>query len=145
MRSVLLLLGVAFLAAGSVSYGQTLAGGRILRDKKNACQMMVPNDWKGERSTAQPADHKGLATVHGLAGKSWTDSKPMARQVMPPTQIIEDSATRLWYAYGATEGETHWYISIPGKDMPCIAQITFHDESFAPLAKQMAESLSPAQ
>ena len=80
--------------------------------------------------------------IHLLPAKDWADSKSMAQLVMAPTAVLENSAERLWFAYGSNAGETDWYVSVPGPLGPCTGQITFKSEALADIAKQIAASVA---
>lgn len=71
----------------------------------------------------------------------------MAKQVMVPSKIIEDSSKRLWYAYqGAATptGGADWYVAVPGSAV-CTAQIAFKAPALEETAKKIALSLKPAK
>jgi hypothetical protein len=71
-------------------------------------------------------------------------------QTYLPTKVIEDSKSRLWYAYKNARAaedspEMNWYVGIPSKGNVCGVQINFKDPSAEPVMKQIAESLAPGK
>lgn len=135
-----------FLAAAASAADGAPAGWKLIKDRKGNCQMQVPSAWKGDVSAASPEDHQAMASIHLMPGKNWDESRLMAQQVMPPTTMLEDTADRLWFAYGTNPAETTWYVAVPGPLGPCAAQVTFKNEALADTAKQIAASVaaSPA-
>jgi len=146
LRAALAALPLAGLLTASAGAAAAPAGWKVIKDRKGNCQMIVPSTWKGEVSAASPEDRQAMASIHLLPGKNWDESKLMAQQVMVPSAVLEDSAERLWFAYGTNAGETDWYITVPGPLGPCAAQVTFKNETLADAAKQIATSVavSPA-
>lgn len=139
---VLVACGLAATRPASPAGSPVPAGWKLIQEHTGKCQMLVPADWKGELSAASPEDHQAKASIHLLPGKNWEDSKEMAQQFMVPTQMIEDSGTRLWYSYGNNAGETDWYISVPTSSGPCTGQVTFKNETLADAARQIALSIT---
>ncbi len=137
---------LAGLLTASASAGAAPAGWKVIKDRKANCQMIVPSTWKGDVSAASPEDKQAMASIHLLPGKNWDESKLMAQQVMVPSAVLEDSAERLWFAYGTNVGETDWYIAVPSPLGPCAAQVTFKNDTLSDTAKEIATSVaaSPA-
>lgn len=146
-RTILAAMVAGALGAASPPVGAASpvpAGWKLVKDHRGSCQMIVPVEWKGGVSAASSEDHQAKASIHLLPGKNWEDSKEMAQQVMAPTQVIEDSAIRLWYAYGNNGGETDWYISVPSPLGPCTGQVAFKNETLADTARLIATSVAAA-
>lgn len=126
------------------------SGWKVVKDRQGACQLAVPADWKGDSlvpSFVSSADGKANAVPHGQrAGESFAETTSLAKQVMPPTKVIEDSAKRLWYAYASSTGAggTNWYVAVSGNPV-CTAQVSFKDPAMEDTAKKIALSLSQAK
>lgn len=148
------------------------AGWKLVKDRKGNCQMLVPAAWKGGTSSAAPEDRQAMAAIHLLPGKDWAESKAMARHVMEPFEVVEDSPARLWFVYATRAtlnpadvtppdgkpgkpaasarapeeppkpSEVAWYVSVPGPLGPCTAQITFKSEALAETARAIAASVA---
>jgi hypothetical protein len=139
----------ALLLAGLGLHAQQVPGGwKTVKDRQGVCQIAVPGDWVSDKLVAsfmQSADGKANAVAHGLrAGQSFTDATSLAKQMMVPSKVIEDSPKRVWYAYqGASspQGETNWYVAVAGNPV-CTAQITFKVAATEETAKKIALSLT---
>jgi hypothetical protein len=128
----------------------TLAADQVVVDRKNACQMSVPAEWKldtvlkGSASSADNMDSVVLSSTN--RGQSLTDAKAVMQQMSKPVQVLEDSAQRFWYEYvppNNQNGKTRaWYVGIPVKGNVCGAQITMKDGNEA-AAKSIAMSVKP--
>jgi hypothetical protein len=130
------------------------AGWKVLIDKTKNCQIAVPADWVPNQlspSMSDSADKKSSVAMHGTnQGQTLEQAKSVIEQMFPPTKVIEDSKTRLWYAYkGPNDDEdsppTNWYVGIPSNGNVCGAQMNFKNPSAEPVMKQIAESLAPGR
>jgi hypothetical protein len=123
------------------------AGWKVVKDKQGACQVAVPADWAADKliaSFVSSPDGNANATPHGLRyGQTFAAASTQAKQVMPPTKVIEDSGKRLWYAY-AGAASTNWYVAVPGSTV-CTAQIAYKVPAMEETAKKIALSLTPAK
>lgn len=151
MKRMSWLVGPAALAFAALCiHAQDVPNGwKVLKDKQGTCQMAVPSDWTTSAiapSLANSPDNQSTAVVHGVsADQSFAEAKEMAKQVVKPTTIIEDSAKRLWYVYeGNRSGVTNWYVAVPGKPV-CAAQITFKAAAMEDTAKKIVMSVAPAK
>lgn len=126
------------------------AGTQRILSHAGTCEMSVPANWKvGKwiKSSADSPDGTMSAVISTAKGSpALADVKPIVMGSFPPTKTFEDSAQRLWFAYG---GNGHkrmvgWYVGVPGKAGVCGAQIAFSTPAQAALAKQIALSVKPA-
>jgi hypothetical protein len=123
----------------------------VVKDRQGACQLAVPADWVSDKLVAsfmQSADGKANAVPHGLrAGQTFAEAMVLAKQVTPPSKMIEESAKRVWYAYqgaGAAGGGTDWYVAVAGGTI-CTAQISFKNPATEDTARKIALSLTQAK
>ena len=143
------------MSAALAAFSATVpAGWKVLVDKTKNCQIAVPPDWVSSPlspSMADSADKKSSIVMHGTnQGQTLEQAKSVMEQMFPPTKVIEDSKTRLWYAYkGANEDEdspvVNWYVGIPANGNVCGVQMNFKNPSAEPVMKQIAESMAPAK
>ena len=150
-QSTRFLFTAALLSAIACWSQNVPSGWKVIKDKQGACQLAVPPDWTTDKllpSFAKSPDGKANAVAHGVrSGQSFAQATAMAKQVMKPSKMIEDSGKRLWYAYegnSSANGGTNWYIAVPGTPV-CTAQVSFKDPSLEDTAKKVALSLSPAK
>jgi hypothetical protein len=123
----------------------------LVKDKQGTCQVAVPSDWTTDKivsSFAKSPDGKADVVSHGLrSGQAFPEATSMAKQIMKPSKIIEDSGKRLWYAYegnSSATGGTNWYVAVPGTPV-CTAQVGFKDPAAEETAKKIALSLTQAK
>lgn len=136
--------GIALLSTAST----VLAADQTLVDRKNACQVMIPADWKADsliKGSASSADNtESIVLSSTSAGQSLNDAKGVMQQMYKPVKVLEDSANRFWYEYvppNNTNGKTRaWYVGIALKGNVCGAQITMKDGNEA-VAKTLAMSV----
>jgi hypothetical protein len=119
---------------------------KTVADVKKACQIAVPADWTTDTSTGYAPGKKATATVHGLrAGQTFEEGKTTAKQVMKPTQIMQDDAKRLMYATDARNlgaaGSNGWYVVINTTPV-CTASFTFAAGTDEEILKKIADSLA---
>jgi hypothetical protein len=142
----------ALLLAGFGLHAQDVPSGwKVVKDRQGACQLAVPADWSADKlmpSFVQSPDGKSNAVPHGLrAGQTFPDAMALAKQVTPPSKIIEESAKRVWYTYqgaGTPGGGTDWYVGVAGSTI-CTAQISFKSPVTEDTAKKIALSLTQAK
>ena len=96
LSACVLLTAVAWSAAAA---GDAPTGWKVIKDRKGNCQMLVPSDWKGTASTANPEDRQAMAAIHLLPGKDWIESKAMAERFMVPREVLENGPERFWIVY----------------------------------------------
>lgn len=138
----------AVLGAGAALHAQDVPSGwKTVTDRQKTCRIAVPADWTSDKLVAsfvQSADDRSSAVAHGLrAGQSFAEAVTMAKQVMTPSKMIEDSGKRVWYAYQDNGGSsaTNWYVAVAG-DPVCTAQISFKDAAVEGIGKKIALSLT---
>jgi hypothetical protein len=147
------LIAVLFVAATAIGASGVLAtttptNWKVLVDTAKACQISVPPDWIGDSS---PDRQVGILS---MVGTDHGETLAVARQRMEyhmrsSIKVFEDSKRRLWFSYhddSAPEGsrETIYYVAIPVNGNVCSARIYFHNSKLNVIAKQIAESLGPA-
>jgi hypothetical protein len=150
--AALLVTSIAVVAS-TMPAATTPAGWKVLVDKTKNCQISVPPDWVVSTfspSVADSADKKANLTMHSAPAQSLDQVKTIMEGMYPPTKVIEDSKSRVWYAYKAPSVavdslQVDWYVGIPAKGNVCGAQITFKVPSMEPMMKQIAESMSAAK
>jgi hypothetical protein len=143
---------VAIISAGitllTTASAALLAADQVVVDRKNACQVTVPGDWKADaliKGSASSADNsESIVLSSTSAGQSLNDAKGVMQTMYKPVKVLEDSANRFWYEYvppNNTNGKTRaWYVGIPVKGNVCGAQITMKDGNEA-VAKTIAASV----
>jgi hypothetical protein len=143
---------VAIISAGitllTTASAVLLAADQVVVDRKNACQVTVPGDWKADaliKGSASSADNsESIVLSSTSAGQSLNDAKGVMQTMYKPVKVLEDSANRFWYEYvppNNTNGKTRaWYVGIPVKGNVCGAQITMKDGNEA-VAKTIAASV----
>jgi hypothetical protein len=142
-----LLIATAVLAA------DVPAGWKVLTDRSKNCQIGAPQNWVVDAfspSSAGAPDKKSDFTMHCTTNQSLAQVKGTMQMMFPPIKVIEDTKDRLWYSYKSGSGGddtsvTNWYVGIPSKSNVCGVQIEFKDPSLEPVAKQIANSMSPAK
>jgi hypothetical protein len=122
------------------------AADQVLVDRKDACQVSVPADWKTDpvlKGSAHSPDKQGSVVISSTnAGQSLADAKKVVSSTFPPVTVLDDSANRYWYEYRPAGGRGRaWYVGIPVKGNVCGAQITMKDGNEA-VAKAIATSIS---
>jgi len=142
---------VALLLAVGLQAQEMPSGWKVVKDLQGKCQLAVPPDWVPDslvKSFVNSADGKSNAVAHpSRPGQSFSEVTALAKQVMPPTKSLEDSAQRVWYAYttnNSAQGATNWYIAVPGTPI-CTAQVTFKVAADEAIAKKIALSLTQAK
>lgn len=134
----------------SLLLAQVPSGWKVAKDRAGTCQLAIPADWTPDKlvsSFVSSPDGKANAVIHSLrAGQSFADAVAMAKQVMTPSKVIEDSPKRTWYAYQDASGKpgTNWYVAVAGTPV-CTAQVTFQNPATEETAKKIALSVSPAK
>ena len=95
---------------------------------------------------ANSPDSKNSGAIHGSRpGMTWAENSALIQQMLKPTKMIENTSSRLWYAYDQHKAGTAWYVAVPGKGNLCTAQISFQSASFEPDAKKIVQSIAPAK
>ncbi len=125
-----------------------IAADQVVVDRKGACQVTVPGDWKVDsllKGSAGSADNAESIVLSSTSnGQSLNDAKGVMQQMFKPVKILEDSASRFWYEYvppnNASGKARAWYVGIPLKGNVCGAQITMKDGNEA-AAKTIAMSV----
>ena len=139
-----ILVGVVMLSTAAAA----ITADQIVVDRKNACQMSVPADWKASSilkgSASSPDKMDSVIMSSTSQGQSLNDAKTVMQGIYKPVKVLEDSAQRFWYEYvvpNNQNGKTRaWYVGIPVKGNVCGAQITMKDGNEA-AAKNIAMSL----
>src|SRR5215831_9876891 len=137
---------VFVLAAFSAAAQDVPAGFKLVKDRKQACQMAVPSDWTG--SAIMPSNltspDKKASVVFGSkpASQVYADLVKMAKSMFKPVKMIEENDKRTWYVSETARGKsgTSMYVALNTSPL-CEAQIEFQDAGFEGKAKQMVESL----
>ncbi len=136
------------IGTSAVSATTAYANWKVLVDKTKTCQISVPPDWIGDSS---PDKKMGiLSMVSTEHGETLAVAKQrMEYDMRSSIKVFEDSKRRLWFSYhddSAPEGsrETIYYVAIPANGNVCSARIYFHNSKLNVIAKQIAESLGPA-
>lgn len=143
-----LTLTVVALSVAVSTAATAVAADQIVVDRKNACQMTVPGDWKIatmlKGSASSPDNMDSVIMSSTSQGQSLNDAKGVMQQMYKPVKVLEDSAQRFWYEYtppNNQNGKTRaWYVGIPVKGNVCGAQITMKDGNET-MAKRIAMSV----
>ena len=148
---------IAFVAVILVASTALAAGApdgwKVLTDRSKTCQISVPSDWVVDAfspSSASSPDKKASEIMHATRNQTLSEVKSSIEMVFPPTKVIEDSPSRLWYAYKAAGAAVDspavsWYVGIPAKGNVCGVQIDFKDPAMEPAMKQIATSMAAAK
>ena len=126
------------------------AGWKIVKDRKQTCQMAVPSDWTGTAimpSNLTSPDKKSNVIFSGKPATATYDQiVKMATDMFKPAKMIEEGAKRTWFVSTPRPGKTgtSWYVALSTSPV-CEAQIEFQDASFEASAKQMVNSLKPSK
>jgi len=134
------------MIALSVLAQETPAGWKVVKDRKQTCQMSVPPDWTANAimpSNLTAPDKKANVTFGSKpASMSYADLVKAAKGMFKPVKMIEETASRTWYVAESARGKsgTTWYIAVATSPV-CEAQIAFEDAAFEATAKQIAKSL----
>jgi hypothetical protein len=140
------LAALVVLAAFSASAQDVPAGFKLVKDRKQACQMVVPSDWTG--SAIMPSNltspDKKASVVFGSKppSQAYADLVKMAKSMFKPVTMIEENDKRTWYVSETARGKsgTSWYVALNTSPL-CEAQVEFQDAAFEAKAKQMVNSL----
>jgi hypothetical protein len=144
------LVSSTVLVASSTFPASAPDGWKVLIDRSKTCQISVPANWIVDSfspSSAGAPDKKADMTMHASPNQTLDKAKATIQMVYPPKKVIEDSASRFWYAYKADSvavdsPEVNWYVAIPVKTSVCAVQIDFKDPSMEAAMKQLGESMS---
>jgi len=143
-------LSGALLLVGSAAAQTVPAGWKTVTDMRKVCQIAVPVDWIPDsliKSFVNSPDKKSNAVVHALrAGADYAQAVSMAKMMMPPAKVIEESATRIWYEETPKPGKTAttWYFAIGGAQS-CNAEVQFEGAGMEDTAKKIVASLTVAK
>ena len=135
------------LAAIALQAQDVPAGWKVVKDTKGACQLAVPPDWAVDGSSAKSPDGNTDAVPHGQrAGLGFSEATGIAKSVMKPAKILEDSANRLWYTFENTNGKpgTNYYVAVATAPV-CTAQVSFKNATAEDTAKKIAVTLGKAK
>ena len=144
------LFGAAMLIAASASPQTTPAGWKVIKDKKQLCQMAVPADWVADKimtSQLTAPDGKTNALLGAKPeGATYAQISGMAKDMFKPAKSFDATSTRTWFeeAQGANKNKTSWYAVINTTPV-CEVQVEFFDQAFEASAKKIVESLRKAQ
>lgn len=115
-------------------------------DRKDVCQFATPVDWTADTLTHHmwsSPDNKDTIVVSGAPDMELADAKKVVESTFPPEKVIEENATKLWYAYRSVKpNTTNWYYGVePKASLVCGAQLSF-DPTAEPLMKQVVATIS---
>jgi hypothetical protein len=133
-----ILLASALLAIAAIPTGWVLHA-----DRKNLCQFATPPDWKADANTASfvaSPDGKSNIVVTGAAGATLEFAKGIMEGQYPPEKVLEDTSSRLWYAY-STSGRSNWYVGVATRAGVCGATLSYKDPAAEPVLKQIANTV----
>jgi hypothetical protein len=130
----------AVLAANSPS------GWNVHTDRKELCQFATPPDWVADSLTHHiwsSPDNKNSIVVSAAPGLALADAKKVVEGTFPPTKVIQETPSKLWYEYhGVKPNTTNWYVGVePKANLVCGAQMSF-DPAAEPIMRQMAGTLA---
>ena len=140
------LASVFVLIAFSAAAQDVPAGFKLVKDRKQACQMAVPSDWTGSAimpsNLTSPDKNAGVVFGSKPASQQYADLVKMAKSMFKPVRMIEENEKRTWYVSETARGKsgTTWYVALSTSPL-CEAQIEFQDAGFEAQAKQMVNSL----
>jgi hypothetical protein len=126
------------------------AGWKIIKDKKQLCQMAVPADWVADKfmSTQLTAPDGKTNALMGAKpeGTTYQEIADMAKSMFKPVKTFEGTATRTWFeeAQGANKKKTSWYAVINSSPV-CEVQVEFQDPALEADARKIVASLGKAK
>lgn len=145
-----LLCGATMMLVATAAPQSAPAGWKIVKDKKQLCQMAVPADWTPDKFMASQL-HSPDGKTNALLGAKPAEATygqivQMAKSMFKPTQTFADTAQRTWFeeTKDANKKKTSWYAAINSTPV-CEVQVEFFDPSFEADAKKIVESLSKAK
>lgn len=143
-----MLVAITTLSAAAQSVP---AGWKIVKDRKQHCQIAVPADWTTDKiltSQATAPDKSASALVHGIppGAATYADTVKAAKGLYKPIKTFEESGSRTWYSTAPDPGQTgtSWYVATGGAQV-CDAQILFKTPASEATAKQIVMSLTPVK
>jgi hypothetical protein len=139
-----------FLATAAMLFGQGPAGWKVVKDRKGACQVSVPGDWKISEmvtSSAAGPDQSGVM----VTSQPGTTIKPMNEVVQKAVgvdKMIENTPQRTFWAGkpGSMSGlppVVGYHVTVPGKGGLCYALITIPKGGSEDLVKKISATVGP--
>ncbi len=138
MKLFAVILGLSLYASA-----QSPAGWQVMKDKKQLCQISVPQAWTADKIMpgSLTAGDKKASLIFGSkpTGITYVDIVKMAKDMFKPVKMFEEGANRTWFASAPKKGSS-WYAVINTSPV-CEVQIDFQDPGFEATAKQVVNSL----
>jgi hypothetical protein len=128
------------------------SGWIVVRDRKGACQIGAPADFKLDPNFPGLAKGPG-DTVEVMALSSPAPVKPMMDSVakmMHIEKLVDNTSSRLFYQNAPTKGHdgkqiTGWVVKVPNGTGNCSAEITVVPSGSEDLVKKIAATIGPAK
>jgi|SRR5208282_3453781 len=130
----------------------TLPSGWALTEDDNGCQWAVPGGWyfvHHNVDSLREGGGSGKASLQGIGFTGdWHKYKARKKQQLHPTNILADSADRLWLQYSQQDGGMHYFVATVGTGFMCTAHIDLPDKAdlkdLTPVANRLATSVRPS-
>lgn len=144
MKRLAAAAALAFTSA--VLAANTPSGWSIHTDRKDLYQFATSANWVSDSLTHHiwsSPDNKNSIVVSAAPGLALADAKKVVEGTFPPTKVIQETSSKLWYEYhGVKPNTTNWYVGVePKANLVCGAQMSF-DPAAERIMKQMAGTLA---
>jgi len=145
----LLLISFSLLAAPAGS-----APGKAIKDDKNACQVMVPADWKvGTLLTGSASDPQNKLSVQVFWERDYTVTpfNEMEIKMRKVEKMFENTAQHIFYQtkgmqFGPTPAATIWTMYTPAAQKgACHCSMTIKAGGSEEAAKSVITTLGPVK
>jgi hypothetical protein len=135
------------LAAAAITLACSAAdipsGWKTIKDRKQVCQVAVPNDWTTDKiltSMATAPDKKANVIVHGLPpSANYAETVATAKKMFQPLKVFDETGSRTWFSSARRNGKpgSSWYVATGGSQV-CNAQVDFDDASMEATARRLS-------
>jgi hypothetical protein len=149
-----MLVVLVLLSAPLVPAQTGLADWKVLKDSKNACQIMVPPEWTPLGDNTGAATLQDTATaVAVVTSQPGQTFKPLPESLQKSLGIrkkdlFENSPKRVFYqdrTAAGPEDQNAYSVSVPGKGGTCSCHVAFLPSVGEEVARKIALSLGPVR
>ncbi len=146
-------LGVfALLSLVFARASDPLPPGKVVKDTKGSCRILVPDNWTAPEENSGSAvlqdPSNAIAVVTSQPGQTFKPLTATMQRLLgiPKERMIENSETRIFYqdkvARDLTDSNA-FSIMVPGKGGTCSARVVFLSTVSAEAARKIALSVAP--
>jgi hypothetical protein len=149
-----MLVVLVLLSAPLVPAQTGLADWKVLKDSKNACQIMVPPEWTPLGDNTGAATLQDTATaVAVVTSQPGQTFKPLPESLQKSLgirkkDVFENSPKRVFYqdrTSAGPEDQNAYSVSVPGKAGTCSCHVAFLRSVAEEVARKIALSLGPVR